>query len=455
MANQKTRVKYNPKTKNLPGTNMVVLARALHLIARREARMREQPESQPCGLTFSSSTNLWLQSGITSSTFSTTSKENTSSKSSYSIRSSNSCTRAPTSDRAEKSKKHKASPSICQREVAGQERARQQRTTPQDSADTPHPRSTATYSRSPSPTATMTPAEAKELISTAVGTQRRHEVYHGTTLVSDDPLFRQIWKGGIFGTEKHQLHLTNGSAQPEEELELPIIATRRSNASFPDDDPARYYAKSTDFTQSSKRRKTNGLTAYPVSPSDDERPVVRSFPNIFLSKTQLAAEKQDCHYCQLEAFSTHSDYPVTIENKMLDDATLPHDFRFIERPHFGTGVARCDANFRAGCDCSKASACGGQRCECHNPDQGEMPYEVKGPKKGCLKRKFFRSILAIFECHDSCLNCINKDCPNRIVDNGRKIPLTIFRTTDGRGWGKVHHKTPITLRTSYSHRLRS
>lgn len=230
---------------------------------------------------------------------------------------------------------------------------------------------------------------------------------------------------------------------------MPIIATRRSNASFPDDDPTRYYVTSTDSTQSSKRRKTNGLSAYPVSPSDDERPVVKSFPNIFLSKTQLAAEKQDCHYCQLEAFSTHSDYPVTIENKMLDDATLPIDFRFIERPYFGTGVARCDPNFRAGCDCSKASACGGPSCECHNPDQGEMPYEVRGPKQGCLKRKFFRSTLAIFECHDSCLNCINKDCPNRIVDNGRKIPLTIFRTTDGRGWGKLHHKTSITLRTSY------
>lgn len=171
---------------------MAVLARALQLIARREARMREQPESQPCGLTFLSSTNLWLQYGTTS-TSSTTSKENTSSKSSYSRRSSNSCTPASASDEAQKSKKRKASPSIYQQEVARKKRERQQRTTtPQDSVDTTSPRSTAISSRLPSPTDTMTPAEAKELISAAVGTQRRHEVYHGTTLVSNYPRFRQI-----------------------------------------------------------------------------------------------------------------------------------------------------------------------------------------------------------------------------------------------------------------------
>ena len=171
---------------------MAVLARALQLIARREARMREQPESQPCGLTFSSSTNLWLQSGNTSSTSSTASEENTSSKSSYSSRSLNSCTPAPASNEAQKSEKRKASPSIYQQEVARKERESQQRNTPQDSGDTTSPRSTAISSRSPSPTDTMTPAEAKELIGAAVGTQRRHEVYHGTTLVGNYPLLRQI-----------------------------------------------------------------------------------------------------------------------------------------------------------------------------------------------------------------------------------------------------------------------
>lgn len=197
MANGKTRVNYNPKTQNLPGTSMAVLARALQLIARRDARLRELPESQPCGLISSSSTNFWSQAGTASSTSLTTSKENTSSKSSYSGKSSSSRTPAPASDEAQKSKKRKVSPSIYQQEVARQKRERQKRTIPQYSVDTTSPRSTAISSRSPSPTDTMTPAEAKELISTAVGTQRRHEVYHGTILVSNDPLFRQIFQGGI------------------------------------------------------------------------------------------------------------------------------------------------------------------------------------------------------------------------------------------------------------------
>ena len=185
MANQKTRVEYNPNTKNLPGTNMGVLARALQLIARREARIREKAESQPCVLTFSSSTNLWLQSGATSHASSNTSKENTSSKSPYFSRSTNGCTPVQASDEAQKPEKRKVSPSNYQQEVAREERERQLPNTPQDSVDTTSPSLTAASSKSPSRTDTMTPAEAEELISAAIGTQRRHKVYHGTTLVSN------------------------------------------------------------------------------------------------------------------------------------------------------------------------------------------------------------------------------------------------------------------------------
>ncbi|KAH6922651.1 hypothetical protein HPB50_017460 [Hyalomma asiaticum] len=39
----------------------------------------------------------------------------------------------------------------------------------------------------------------------------------------------------------------------------------------------------------------------------------------------------------------------------------------------------------------------------------------------------------IFECNRLC-SC-DMNCPNRVVQRGCKIPLTIFRTTNGRGWG--------------------
>ncbi|KAG0428090.1 hypothetical protein HPB47_024888, partial [Ixodes persulcatus] len=40
---------------------------------------------------------------------------------------------------------------------------------------------------------------------------------------------------------------------------------------------------------------------------------------------------------------------------------------------------------------------------------------------------------AIWECNSRC-KCSN-DCPNRVVQKGRQVPLTIFRTTNKRGWG--------------------
>lgn len=39
----------------------------------------------------------------------------------------------------------------------------------------------------------------------------------------------------------------------------------------------------------------------------------------------------------------------------------------------------------------------------------------------------------IYECHSGC--ACSAECPNRVVERGRRIPLQIFRT-EGRGWGE-------------------
>ena len=41
--------------------------------------------------------------------------------------------------------------------------------------------------------------------------------------------------------------------------------------------------------------------------------------------------------------------------------------------------------------------------------------------------------MPIFECNSKC-NC-GPECSNRVVQNGRKHPVCIFRTANGRGWG--------------------
>lgn len=75
-----------------------------------------------------------------------------------------------------------------------------------------------------------------------------------------------------------------------------------------------------------------------------------------------------------------------------------------------------------------------------------MAYKPTGAHKGCLKSKLLESRYAIFECHEAC-QC-STECPNRVVDNGRKIPLEIFRTDNGRGWGKFYDST-CNVRTMF------
>ena len=62
-------------------------------------------------------------------------------------------------------------------------------------------------------------------------------------------------------------------------------------------------------------------------------------------------------------------------------------------------------------------------------------YHTTGKRKECLRGKVLESRYPIYECHASC--ACSEDCINRVVVRGRKIPLQIFKTDNGRGWGLV------------------
>jgi histone-lysine N-methyltransferase SUV39H len=66
-------------------------------------------------------------------------------------------------------------------------------------------------------------------------------------------------------------------------------------------------------------------------------------------------------------------------------------------------------------------------------------YHGSGERKECLRGKVLESRHPIYECHASCACSV--DCKNRVVERGRKIPLQIFRTKDGRGWGRSSFRT--------------
>lgn len=59
-------------------------------------------------------------------------------------------------------------------------------------------------------------------------------------------------------------------------------------------------------------------------------------------------------------------------------------------------------------------------------------YYESGPKTGLMREEKIGSRFPVYECHEKC-GC-RAACSNRVVGNGRKIPLVIFKTKD-RGWG--------------------
>lgn len=190
-----------------------------------------------------------------------------------------------------------------------------------------------------------------------------------------------------------------------------------------------------------------------------------------ISIQEHAAERESCHFCQLRAFPTHKDTPVSVVNA-LDRAVISPNFRFIDCMVLGEGVEPAEDSFRSGCSCERDGDCQFMGCHCladlgdlesSSADEDEYQddnsganghgkgkkkvyaYHSHGAKKGLLRSKMLDSKEPLYECHAGC-SC-SKDCPNRVVERGRTIPLQIFRTPD-RGWGKS------SLCISYSRKRR-
>ncbi|KOS22565.1 Histone-lysine N-methyltransferase [Escovopsis weberi] len=168
-------------------------------------------------------------------------------------------------------------------------------------------------------------------------------------------------------------------------------------------------------------------------------------------KSASAEERDGCHWCQLRAFPSHKEFPVTVVN-WEDEAVLPPDFRFTDRVVLGSGVEAAEDSFRSGCACDSDGHCQYISCQCladlddddddQHDDGGHgvmrdanrkaYAYHAHGAKAGLLRSRLLSSKLPLYECHAAC-SC-SRDCPNRVVERGRTVPLQIFRTHD-RGWG--------------------
>lgn len=142
---------------------------------------------------------------------------------------------------------------------------------------------------------------------------------------------------------------------------------------------------------------------------------------------------------------------------------LPQNFQFIDNVFLGKDVQAADSSFRSGCTCNHIDDCQYSGCLCladidemgssdeeHHIDdimgtavtrriarRKLYAYHAHGRKAGLLRSKLHASKVPIYECHQGC--CCTVNCPNRVVERGRTVPLQIFRTED-RGWGKTSHE---------------
>jgi histone-lysine N-methyltransferase SUV39H len=97
----------------------------------------------------------------------------------------------------------------------------------------------------------------------------------------------------------------------------------------------------------------------------------------------------------------------------------------------------CRPNMGIGCEHSHVCEC----LEYADVDQIEPKAKrISAPKPfpydqmtGLLTRSYLQSRHPIYECNDKC-RC-GENCRSKLVQYGRQVPLEIFMTKDGRGWG--------------------
>ncbi|XP_050674802.1 histone-lysine N-methyltransferase SUV39H1-like isoform X1 [Leptidea sinapis] len=112
---------------------------------------------------------------------------------------------------------------------------------------------------------------------------------------------------------------------------------------------------------------------------------------------------------------------LSVEND-VDLAGPPQNFTYINECMPGAGVL-IPKDPPIGCDCT---ACNCRSKSCCGMQAGFFAYTIN-------KRLRVASGTPVYECNKAC-KC-SSECNNRVVQRGRNIKLTIFRTPTGCGWG--------------------
>lgn len=127
----------------------------------------------------------------------------------------------------------------------------------------------------------------------------------------------------------------------------------------------------------------------------------------------LAKIRKECPSVKLE-----------FEN-LVDFEPLIINFTYLSKSIVSDKITIADAQSSECCKC--VDNCQEDLKCCSNRDNGSLAYDVNK----CLKPNFRNTL--IFECNQLC-KC-GPDCVNRVVQLGSNIPLCLFKTPNGKGWG--------------------
>ena len=116
--------------------------------------------------------------------------------------------------------------------------------------------------------------------------------------------------------------------------------------------------------------------------------------------------------------------PISVVNE-VDLQLPPKDFVYINEYVASKGI-EIPKEPMVGCSCEDCSSTQGNCCP------KAMSSHFAYTKHGRLKVSIGT---AIYECNKMCACAEAGNCINRVVQRGRKIQLTIFRTANNRGWG--------------------
>ncbi|KAH9929538.1 SET domain-containing protein, partial [Epithele typhae] len=129
--------------------------------------------------------------------------------------------------------------------------------------------------------------------------------------------------------------------------------------------------------------------------------------------------------------------PIRVVNDVDDEPTPPLEFYYSNLMWHGTEVPPPNYNELKGCGCRGPCDPNSKTCLCALRQRSLVEEHIEYPmcigfsyEGGRLKRG--REELPVVECNMNC-GC-SDDCPNRVVQQGRKHALAIRKTPD-KGWG--------------------